>query len=93
MPNPRLLSALMAGCALVLLSQLAMAVPAKPTGAADNTSHCPPFESSPLYRQPSNVVTADPSNWLQVIQSAAAGDEILLDDGTYHYQGLSLIHI
>ena len=46
-------------------------------------SYCPPYEDSPLYRQRTRQVQANPSNWISRIEGAQSGDEILLADGTY----------
>jgi hypothetical protein len=51
--------------------------------AAQNAASCPPYPTSPLYRARTRQVLADPSNWVQRIQGAAAGDEVLLADGVY----------
>ncbi len=80
-----------AGFGLVLVTQWVASAAAADTQSPGNSSHCPAFESSPLYRQPANVHTADPSNWIAVIGSAQAGDEILLEDGTYKYTGYAVV--
>ena len=46
--------------------------------------HCPAYEQSPLFRPPTRQVMATPSDWIQKIQGASWGDEILLADGTYY---------
>ena len=80
-----------AGFGLVLLTQWVASAAAADTQSPGNSSHCPAFESSPLYRKPASVHIADPSNWIEVIRSAQAGDEILLEDGTYNYKGYAVV--
>ena len=80
-----------AGFGLVLLTLWAVSPAAAETDIPGNSSHCPAFESSPLYRKPASVHMADPSNWIEVIRSAQAGDEILLEDGTYNYKGYAVV--
>lgn len=47
-------------------------------------SFCPSYPSSELYRDRTREVPASPSNWIEKIEGAKSGDEILLADGTYH---------
>jgi hypothetical protein len=75
-------------CLLSTLPQTALAESVKQTIPS---SHCPPYTDSSYYRTPGNTKTADPSNWIQTIQEATDGDEILLEDGTYSYDGYAVV--
>lgn len=61
------------------------------TAANVTSSHCPAFTESSLYRTPGNTLTADPSNWVQTIRSAEPGDEVLLEDGIYTFDGYAVV--
>jgi PKD repeat protein len=52
---------------------------------------CVAYEQSPLYRARSRQVTADPTDWLQKIEGAAPGDEILLADGVYDLRQYAVV--
>lgn len=56
-----------------------------------STEHCPPFENSTLFREPVKTTTADPTNWVQHIENAADGEEILLQDGHYPLEQYSVV--
>ncbi len=61
--------------------------------AIDNSlsSHCQAFENSDHYKNPVTSKTANPDNWIQLIAEASAGDEILLEDGIYEYDGYAVV--
>ena len=75
-------------CLLFMLPQTSVAAGGQQIIAS---SHCPPYVDSPHYRSPVNSLSADPSNWIQTIRQAAPGDEILLEDGTYTYEGYAVV--
>ena len=52
---------------------------------------CPPYASQENYRKPANVHNANPDNWVQTINNAAAGDEIRLADGVYPLQQYAVV--
>jgi len=45
--------------------------------------HCPPFELSREYRTPTKSTQVNPSNWIEAVENAVVGEEILLQDGIY----------
>lgn len=78
------------GFAASLLLSIITAVPGA-IAANVTSSHCPAFPESPHYRTPANTLTADPSNWVQTIRAAEPGDEILLEDGVYTFDGYAVV--
>ena len=47
--------------------------------------YCPAYTESAVYRRPHRVVSIDPSDdWIQTVESATAGTEVLFSDGTYY---------
>ncbi len=62
-----------------MLSALAVLVLAQAPGFVP----CTPYPQSPLYRPRVRQVPAGPSTWIQAIEGALDGDEILLADGNY----------
>lgn len=55
------------------------------------SQHCPPFETAPFYRKPSDTIVANPENWVQSIADAAPGAEVLLEDGVYKFWSYAVV--
>jgi hypothetical protein len=72
----------LSACRRSLVAVCLIAAVFEAAGAAASV-HCPPYPTAPEYRARQSTLSADPSNWIQVIEGARNGDEILLVDGTY----------
>lgn len=84
--NPANVVRALAASLLLLISVFPGAIAANLT-----SSHCPAYPESLHYRTPTNTLTADPSNWVQTIGNAEPGDEILLEDGVYTFDGYAVV--
>ena len=73
------------------LTGLLLALSATLATVARAGSFCPPYPSSDLFRDRDRTVMANPSNWIEKIEGADSGDEILLADGTYHLDQYSIL--
>lgn len=59
--------------------------------SVDASSYCPSFSSSSLFRSPDKVSVANPGNWIQAVENAVDGEEILLEDGIYQLNQYAVV--